>query len=198
MKKIFTLLSICYLSLPASAQFDVIITADGVVGGKIQIKNGENKGAAFTGTTNEEGIGVDGTNTAASGIRIGAMGISTSATNGNGNNSGVTGVFGQIISTSPGSHSAGVRGVNNGAGFEGAGVIGYHAGAGRGVIGQSFSGLGVYGFASNPDYVGVGVRGETFSKYGAGVEAMYSGAGTGMALKIVNGAIKVEGNNKPV
>lgn len=196
MKTIFILLSAFCTSLSVFAQFDVVITADGVVSGKIQIKNDENKGAAFTGTTNGEGVGVVGANTALSGIRIGVMGISTSNTNGNGNNSGVSGVLGQIPSTAPGSYSAGVRGVNNGTGFEGAGVIGYHAGAGRGVIGQSFSGLGVYGYATNPDYIGVGVRGETLGKYGAGVEAMYSGTGVGTALKIINGAIKVEGTNK--
>jgi hypothetical protein len=195
MKKIFILLSIFSVSLAAYAQLDVVVTADGASGGKVQIKNDENNSNAFTGITNGSGAGLHGWNTSTAGVVVGVRGTSASSSGGT-IISGVTGVYGHINTTTPGSFSAGVRGVNNGTGFIGAGVIGYHAGAGWGVFGQSPNGFGVYGFASHPTNVGVGVRGETIGKYGAGVEAKYSGTGVGIALKIDNGAIKVAGTNK--
>lgn len=55
------------------------------------------------------------------------------------------GVVGEIMSTSPGGFSAGVRGINRGTGSLGIGVAGSHEGAGWGVYGFSETGLGVFG-----------------------------------------------------
>jgi hypothetical protein len=55
------------------------------------------------------------------------------------------GVLGQVTSTSPGNFSAAVRGINNGTGSNGVGVIGSQAGSGWGVWGQSVGGIGVKG-----------------------------------------------------
>ena len=58
---------------------------------------------------------------------------------------GATGVHGQIAAQTPGSDSAGVRGVNLSSDPAGAGVHGSHAGAGEGVFGKSHAGRGVVG-----------------------------------------------------
>ena len=55
------------------------------------------------------------------------------------------GVLGTIFSSSPGSGSAAVRGINNGTGVFGVGVWGSHAGSGWGVYGSSPAGKGVVG-----------------------------------------------------
>ncbi len=103
---------------------------------------------------------------------------------------GVTGVVGIITPTAAGDFSAGVRGVNNSQNTLGSGVIGYQAGSGSGVYGETPKGVGVYGHSNDS----AGVRGE--SVLGSGVEASYIGAGTGTALTINNGAIKVSGATK--
>ena len=195
MKKIFILLSIFSVSLSSYAQFDVVISSNGTPGAKVQIKNDDNNSNAFTGITNGSGAGLSGLNTATAGIAVGIRGSGSSTSNGT-VIAGVTGVYGHITSISAGNNSAGVRGINSGTGYTSAGVIGYQAGSGRGVYGETPGGFGVYGFTSSPDAVGVGVRGETMAKDGAGVEAMYAGSGTGTALEIGNGAIKVTGNNR--
>ena len=174
MKKIFILLSIFSVSLSSYAQFDVVISSNGTPGAKVQIKNDDNNSNAFTGITNGSGAGLSGLNTATAGIAVGIRGSGSSTSNGT-VIAGVTGVYGHITSISAGNNSAGVRGINSGTGYTSAGVIGYQAGSGRGVY---------------------GVRGETMAKDGAGVEAMYAGSGTGTALEIGNGAIKVTGNNR--
>ena len=196
MKRIFILLSIFSISIPVYAQFDVIIATEFANGGKIQIKNDDNNNHAFTGITDGKGAGLYGSNTSMSGIVVGVRGSSASITNGTGAISGVTGVFGYIATSSAGAYSAGVRGMNNGTGFNSFGVIGYQAGSGKGVYGETPSGFGVYGFASEPDNGGVGVRGITLGNSGAGVEANYAGTGLGTALKIDNGAIKISGTNR--
>jgi hypothetical protein len=195
MKKIFILLSILSISISVYAQIDVVISGNSTPGSKIQIKNDDNNNNALTAITEGSGAGLFGSNMATTGIVIGIRGTSRSTSNGS-ITAGVSGVYGHITSTLSGGNSAGVRGVNNGTGYTGAGVIGYQAGSGRGVYGETPGGFGVYGFTSNSDDVGVGVRGETMAKYGAGVEAIYSGVGTGTALEIGNGAIRVTGNNR--
>ena len=95
-----------------------------------------------------------------------------------------------ITSKTPGDFSAGVRGVNNSQNTLGSGVIGYQAGSGSGVYGKSPKGVGVYGRSNDS----AGIRGE--SVLGSGVEASYIGAGTGTALTINNGAIKLSGTTK--
>jgi hypothetical protein len=89
-----------------------------------------------------------------------------------------------------------VRGINNGTSGTGIGVIGYQAGSGWGVYGETPSGFGVYGLTTNNTASSSGVRGETFSTNGIGVEAKYSGSGLGTALEVDNGAIRVAGTNK--
>ncbi|MGZ3882081.1 MAG: hypothetical protein ACXVBF_12110, partial [Flavisolibacter sp.] len=74
-----------------------------------------------------------------SGSGAGLEGInSTSSSN-------VSGVIGQVTINTPGTMSAGVKGVNMGTGSNGIGVYGTHAGGGYGVYGSSVSGTGVYG-----------------------------------------------------
>jgi hypothetical protein len=196
MKKIFISLVIFSVSLSTYAQLDVVVTGDVAAGGKVQIKNSDNPNNAFTGMTNGVGAGLYGWNIATGGLTVGVWGSSASISNSSNVVSGVTGVLGLITTTSAGDNAAGVRGINNSGGYTSAGVIGYQAGSGRGVYGETPSGFGVYGFASEPDHVGVGVRGETLANYGAGVEAAYSGTGVGTALKIDNGTIMVAGINK--
>jgi len=78
------------------------------------------------------------------------------------NSSNTSGVRGVITSTTPGTNSAGVRGVNNGTGDKGAGVYGWHAGDGYGVYGDTGGdGIGVYGIHSSTTGTEPGVKGVT-------------------------------------
>lgn len=126
----------------------------------------------------------------------GAVGETYSTSNGSGANGGVSGILGRVVPTAPGGYSAGVRGVNNGTGGNGIGVIGFQGGSGWGVYGETPSGFGVYGLTTNSTASSSGVRGETFSTNGIGVQARYSGTGVGAALEVSNGAIRVAGTNK--
>ena len=57
----------------------------------------------------------------------------------------VSGVIGKISSVSPGTMSAGVRGISSGTNANGIGVYGSDAGSGYGVYGSAVNGTGVYG-----------------------------------------------------
>ena len=104
---------------------------------------------------------------------------------------GAAAVIGEISPTSPGSYSAGLRGINNGLGGNGIGVYGSQAGGGWGVYGQvDGNGRGVYGAAYGD--TGVGVYGTATSANGAGVYAR-GGGSTGTALMLSNGGIRVSG-----
>ena len=164
--------------------------------GLFEITNNANTNNALTGTSSGTGAGSYGGNTATTGSTTGVMGEAASTANGTGANGGVSGVVGRVTPTSPGGYSAGVRGLNNGTGGTGIGVIGYQAGSGWGVYGETPSGFGVYGLTTNASAASSGVRGETFSTNGIGVEAKYSGSGLGVALEVDNGAIRVAGTNK--
>lgn len=153
-------------------------------------------GNLFSITNSGSGTALFGTNSAATGSTIAVQGDAASQTHGAGATAGVTGVLGRVTPTTPGGYSAGVRGINNGTGGTGIGVIGYQAGSGWGVYGETPSGFGVYGLTTNNSATSVGVRGETFSTNGIAVEAKYSGTGVGTALELDNGAIKVSGVNK--
>ena len=59
------------------------------------------------------------------------------------------GVHAMIESTNPGSYSAAVRAENNGTGGLGIGVHATHDGSGWGVLGESVSGVGVYGSSAS-------------------------------------------------
>jgi hypothetical protein len=65
------------------------------------------------------------------------------------NSNNVTGVTGRISSAAPGTDASAVRGINNGAGINGNGVWGSHAGAGNGIYGSSVSGNGVKGSSAD-------------------------------------------------
>jgi hypothetical protein len=88
-------------------------------------------------------------------IPVYALRTSTSGTwpavNGdcNSQSSNASGVRGRILSTSPGSLSAGVYGYNYGTGNNGVGVRGHHAGSGIGVYGVCTDGKGVCGITTN-------------------------------------------------
>tara|TARA_R110002073_G_scaffold336260_2_gene531532 strand:+ start:83567 stop:85153 length:1587 start_codon:yes stop_codon:yes gene_type:complete len=76
-----------------------------------------------------------------------STGIITSENTSSGQNA--SGLLGRITSTSPGGLSAGVRGENNGTGFNGMGIYGSHEGFGYGVYGTSPGGIGVLGNTEN-------------------------------------------------
>jgi hypothetical protein len=166
------------------------------VAGFFAINSATNTSNALHATTNNSGNAIYGTNTMASGSNIAIRGEVSSTSHGAGATAGATGVQGVVTQTTPGGYSAGVRGINNGTGGTGIGVIGYQAGSGWGVYGETPSGFGIYGLTTNNTATSVGVRGETFSTNGVAVEAKYSGTGAGVALEIDNGAIKVTGVNR--
>jgi hypothetical protein len=153
-------------------------------------------GTALQVTNTGLGTPIAGISTSATGSVAAVSGATASTSHGVGATGGATGVLGLITSTTPGGYSAGLRGVNSGTGGTGIGVIGYQAGSGWGVYGETPSGFGVYGLTTNNSAVSVGVRGETFSTAGIGLEAKYSGTGVGVALEVDNGAIRLAGVNK--
>ena len=66
---------------------------------------------------------------------------------------GASAIRGKILSTTPGSLSAGVYGYNSGEGTNGVGVRGHHVGSGTGVYGQCDNGFGGY-FVGAKNYFG--------------------------------------------
>jgi hypothetical protein len=98
---------------------------------------------------------------------------------------------GEVSSTTPGSYSAGLRGINNGTGGSGIGVYGSQDGGGWGVFGQvDGNGRGVYGYAEGD--TGIGVYGASIGTNGVGVYAQGGGTSS-YALMLNNGAIGVNG-----
>ena len=73
-----------------------------------------------------------------------------------GNASALRGI---VTSTSPGSGSVGVLGLNKGTGGAGMGVKGQQDGSGWGVYGTTPNGTGVYGNATGDSSTNYGVRG---------------------------------------
>ncbi len=88
--------------------------------------------------------------------------------------SSAAGVYGRIISTSPGAFSAGVRGVNEGAGGNGIGVWGSQNGSGWGLYGTSVTGYGAYVTASSAGGRGLYARGGS----GTDVDIILAGNGS--------------------
>ncbi len=150
-------------------------------------------GGSFFGETGVRGITSD--TGAVSGV-LGQVTSSSAAADSagvHGTNASTTamadGVLGEITSTTPGAFSAGVRGVNNGTGTTGIGVYGFQAGGGIGVYG--FTNLGGTGVqgASN---VGIGVQG--ISTSAVGVQGLSSGnTGTGVLGKGMGDGIGTAG-----
>lgn len=105
------------------------------------------------------GVGVRGVHLAGTGTQPGVLGQTNSGSN------NAAGVLGEVLDTTPGGFSAGVRGRNLSTTSAGVGVYGTQDGSGWGVYGVAPSGRGVYGSTTS----GTGVRG--FSSTGIGVEA---------------------------
>jgi hypothetical protein len=101
--------------------------------------------------------------------------------------SNVSAIIGTVTSNSPGSFSAGIRGINNGnAGF-GIGVWGSQNGTGWGVYGTTPGGIGVYGLSTT----GTGTQGTSTSGNGvAGTSTsgigVYGTSNTGNAGRFEN------------
>jgi len=113
------------------------------------------------------GVGVFGEHVGTSGTAAGVEGRTDSTA------ANAVAVLGVVTSSSPGSSSAAVKGVNNGTGGNGVGVWGEHRGSGygvygfstsgRGVEGVSPSGSGVVGFHTGTSGTAAGVEGRTDS-----------------------------------
>ena len=112
-------------------------------------------------------------------------GTATSTAHGNTAADAVTGVLGTVEATSPGGFSAGVRGVNNGTGGDGIGVVGLHKQSGWGVFGGSPTGYGVVGEIANNGGGGAAVR-----------AAFMHETQVGTALELSNGQIRVSGDQQ--
>ncbi|MCB0712832.1 MAG: hypothetical protein KDD67_10920 [Ignavibacteriae bacterium] len=111
--------------------------------GNFVVNNSQGSADAVRAETNGDGSAIVGRRTKTTGTAPAILGENLSTSNGAGSTTGTTGLLGVITSTSPGGWSAGVRGINNGTGGNGIGVVGYQAGSGWGVLGQSVSGAGV-------------------------------------------------------
>ncbi|HWP30201.1 MAG TPA: hypothetical protein VNK96_00515 [Fimbriimonadales bacterium] len=109
------------------------------------------------------GTGVYGVHQATTGTAPGMYGITNSTEN------YAVGVLGEVSSTTPGSYSAAVRGLNQGIGGSGIGVWGSQDGSGWGVYGTSVSGRGVYGWAYATSGTNYGVYGQSASTEGRGI-----------------------------
>ncbi|GJM18424.1 MAG: hypothetical protein DHS20C14_06370 [Phycisphaeraceae bacterium] len=102
------------------------------------------------------GTGVRGVHLNGSGVEPGVEGQTNSGS------SSAVGVLGEVLDTTAGSFSAGVRGNNHSTTGTGIGVYGSHAGSGWGVYGTTPDGRGVYGNSAD----GVGVRGFSTNNHG--------------------------------
>jgi hypothetical protein len=172
----------------------------------------EGTGAGVYGSTLNGGTGVYGlspSGVGASGISASGTGVFAQHTSSSGTppavfaqtNSASTqavGVLGKVSPTSPGSSSAGIRGINNGTGGSGIGVWGSQAGFGFGVYGFAPSGRGVYGVSttgtgvlgSGGDYGVYGASPLGFGVYGTGQNIGvkgFSSAGTALIAQTVTG-----------
>src|SRR5205823_11204730 len=96
--------------------------------------SGTNGSAVVTVDNGGSGNGLYGLHSTATGIEPGRRGETNST------DDQASGVLGRVTSTSPGSYSAAVRGVNEGAGGLGIGVWGAQAGSGWGGHGRSRNG----------------------------------------------------------
>ena len=106
-----------------------------------------------------DGRGVLGIATSPTGVTNGVLGetLSTSAF--------AVGVYGRVVSFSPGPNSAAVRGENRGTGDFGIGVHGSQNGGGWGVNGTATDGIGVRGSGGQYGVFSVGNYGGTGAKY---------------------------------
>jgi len=123
------------------------------------VKNSGGKTAVYAETP---WIGVYGKHNSTTGTFPGVMGETDSLV------SNATGLRGIVTSTTPGSGSVGVLGLNKGTGGAGMGVKGQQDGSGWGVYGTTPNGTGVYGNATGATGTNYGVRGASASTGGYG------------------------------
>lgn len=102
------------------------------------------------------------TNTAPTDNATSIKGVSASVFSGPDAFSGATAIWGELTATSGGVYSAALRGINRSTNAFGMGVLGYHAGIGAGIQGESFAGSGVNGYSN----AGIGVSGHSSTGYG--------------------------------
>lgn len=115
-------------------------------------------GANVSGQVSGDAV-IQAHNTATSGASYGLIGETDTS------GFAASAILGRINSTSPGSLSAGVRGINSGTGSLGIGVWGHQNGSGWGLYGSSVTGYGAY-IASTAD----GGRG-VYARGGSGADA---------------------------
>lgn len=161
---------------PGPSSAGVVGANEGTGDSGIGVWGFQNGGGWGVHGTSVTGRGVYGLHTGTTGTEAGVRGETNSSAGGSSVTGGAVGVLGRVAPTSPGSFSAGVRGVNEGTGGSGIGVWGSQGGGGWGVYGTSVTGRGVYGTASGAG--GTGVRAE-----GNGADST--------ALEIATGAIRV-------
>ncbi|NUO83161.1 hypothetical protein HUU05_24075, partial [candidate division KSB1 bacterium] len=154
----------------------------------------------FGSSTSPNGIGVHGDHIATTGTAPGMRGETSSSS------ANAAGVLGVVIPTAPGSFSAGVRGINNGASGLGIGVYGSHAAGGWGVYGTSVSNRGVYGFSKtghgvygrhdSTTGINAGVQGETASTQtnAVGVYGIATAAGAGTTYGVYGQSNRTSGS----
>jgi len=99
------------------------------------------------------------------------------------------GVLGRITAGSPGTQSAGVRGINSGTNGNGFGVWGFHQSGGIGVFGETPTGTGVMGKHDGSSGTTPGVDGQTASSSTGAVGVL----GELTASSPASGAAGVEG-----
>lgn len=133
-----------------------------------------------------DGTGVSGRHENTAGTAAGVLGETASSAD------LAAAIQGTVLPTSPGSYSAGVRGVNNGIGGLGIGVYGSQAGFGWGVYGETPSGPGVRGQSNTGD----GVVGESHTGSGIGVVGSNDAGGKGVqGISRGDSGIGVAGSN---
>jgi hypothetical protein len=100
---------------------------------------------------------------------------------------GTAGVTGEVTSLTPGAFAAGVRGVNRGTSGNGVGVLGYHAGTGWGIFGNSAAGVGVLGSTTSGigGYFTAGASGVALSTSG---DVKMAGIGEGVGKVLTSDA----------
>ena len=99
------------------------------------------------------------------------------------------GVLGRITAGSPGTLSAGLRGINSATNGNGFGVWGFHQSGGIGVFGETATGTGVAGKHTGSTGTTPGVDGQTASTAAgaAGVQGELTAASPGFASAAVKG-----------
>ena len=111
--------------------------------GYFEISNADNEADVLEAETNGDGHALYALRSKGSGTTATILAENSSTSNGSGVPIGATAVQGEMTSTSSGGWSAGVRGINRSTTGNGIGVVGYQAGSGWGVLGQTVGGTGV-------------------------------------------------------